>query len=83
MYSIDFVLLFYVHRSMLCYWILLTEALASEKESTIMARGRRRSLTMKSMAVEFIYFVAINHTIFSLGVLSINIIILGTYGGCV
>ena len=49
--------------------------------------GENYSLTMKSMAVEFNYFVAINHTIFSLdvltSVLNINIIILGIYDGCV
>ena len=48
---------------------------------------------MKPIAMEFIYFVAINHAIFSLDVLNINIIILamsqpvlyclGAYDGCV
>ena len=38
--------------------------------------GENYSLTMKSMAIVFIYFVAINHGIFSLDVLNINIIIL-------
>ena len=31
---------------------------------------------MKPIAIEFIYFVAINHAIFSIDVLNINIIIL-------
>ena len=50
-------------------------ALAGEKEALSWQEacdGENYSLTIKSMVVEFIYFVAINHAIFSLDVLSIS-----------